>query len=226
MAPPNWKLSQHEDPSLLASGLSRLGTRCRMARGEQLSTPRAPWSGHSYGQSSQVDRVGQVSNDHAPWKTGRRRWEAAQLRPTPGDPAKPEAPRTRFVTPGLRGPGGPDRPSQRPSCVWFGHAERWGTTLLVTRDSPSIQGDVPGPDPARAPLTRRLPGGARLSGAAGGGLPCQPRSARRSAAAPASVTSLVHGWATPDGNRPGRSTVTGGTSFRRSLVPAWGDRTG
>ena len=72
-------------------------------------------------------------------------------------------------TPGLRGPGGPDRPSQRPSCVWFGHAERWGTTLLVTRDSPSIQGDVPGPDPARAPLTRRLPGGARLSGAAGGG---------------------------------------------------------
>ena len=37
-----------------------------------------------------------------------------------------------------------------------------------------------------------------MSGAAGGGLPCQPRSARRSAAAPASGTSLVHGWATPD----------------------------
>jgi len=96
-------------------------------------------------------------------------------------PLLPQSPRTRFVTPGLRGPGGPDRPSQRPSCVWFGHAERWGTTLLVTRDSPSIQGDVPGPDPARAPLTRRLPGGARLSGAAGGGstLPAKVRQAER-----------------------------------------------
>jgi hypothetical protein len=44
---------------------------------------------------------------------------------------------------------------------------------------------------ARAALARRLPGGARLSGAAGGGLPCQPRSARRSAAAPASGAGLV-----------------------------------
>jgi hypothetical protein len=40
--------------------------------------------------------------------------------------------------------------------------------------------------PPGLPLTRRSPRRARLSGAAGGGLPCQPRSARRSAAAPAS----------------------------------------
>jgi hypothetical protein len=42
----------------------------------------------------------------------------------------------------------------------------------LARDSPSIQGDVPGPDPARAPPSKAVAGGARLSGAAGGGLPC------------------------------------------------------
>jgi hypothetical protein len=56
--------------------------------------------------------------------------------------------------------------------VWFERAGRWGTTTPVTRDSPSIQGDVPGPDPARAPPSKAVAGGARLSGAAGGGLPC------------------------------------------------------
>jgi hypothetical protein len=55
---------------------------------------------------------------------------------------------------------------------WFEEEGRWGTTMPVTRDSPSIQGDVPGPDPARAPPTKAVAGGARLSGAAGGGLPC------------------------------------------------------
>ena len=56
--------------------------------------------------------------------------------------------------------------------------------MPVTRDSPSIQGDVPGPDPARAPPSKAVAGGVRLSGAAGGGLPCQARSAMRRAAAP------------------------------------------
>jgi hypothetical protein len=68
--------------------------------------------------------------------------------------------------------------------------------MPLTRDSPSIQGDVPGPDPARAPPSKAVAGGARLSGAAGGGLPCQARPATRSAAAPTSGRCLVHVWST------------------------------
>jgi hypothetical protein len=57
---------------------------------------------------------------------------------------------------------------------------RLGTTMPVTRGSPSIQGDVPGPDPARAPLARRLPGGLACRGAAGGSaLPGKVRDAAR-----------------------------------------------
>jgi hypothetical protein len=66
--------------------------------------------------------------------------------------------------------------------------------MPLTRDSPSIQGDVPGPDPARAPPSKAVAGGARLSGAAGGGLPCQARPAMRSAAAPGERACLVHVW--------------------------------
>ena len=65
----------------------------------------------------------------------------------------------------------PDRPRQRPSWVWFEHAGCWGTTMALVRDSPSIQGDVPGPDPARAPPNKAIaPAGLACRGAAGGGL--------------------------------------------------------
>ena len=57
------------------------------------------------------------------------------------------------------------RPGRAPR---FERTERWGTTMALARDSPSIQGDVPGPDPARAPPSKAAAGGARLSGAAGG----------------------------------------------------------
>jgi hypothetical protein len=58
--------------------------------------------------------------------------------------------------------------------------------MPVTRDSPSIQGDVLAQTPPGLPLTRRSPGGARLSGQpAGSALPGRVRDARR-AAAPAS----------------------------------------
>jgi hypothetical protein len=52
--------------------------------------------------------------------------------------------------------------------------------MPVTRDSPSIQGDVLAQTPPGLPLTRRLPGGARLSGQpAGVSLPAKVRQAER-----------------------------------------------
>jgi hypothetical protein len=63
--------------------------------------------------------------------------------------------------------------------------------MALARDSPSIQGDVPGPDPARAPPSKAAAGRVRLSGAAGGGLPCLGKVRHaRSAAAPASESCL------------------------------------
>jgi hypothetical protein len=70
----------------------------------------------------------------------------------------------------------PDRPRQRPSWVWFEHAGCWGTNLPQTRDSPPIQGDVPGPDPARAPPNKAI---------AQAGLAC--RGSRRGSPLPAKV---------------------------------------
>jgi hypothetical protein len=52
--------------------------------------------------------------------------------------------------------------------------------MPVTRDSPSIQGDVLAQTPPGLPLTRRSPGGARLSGQpAGSALPGRVRDAAR-----------------------------------------------
>src|SRR5215208_184798 len=59
--------------------------------------------------------------------------------------------------------------------------------MPVVRYSPSTQGDVPGPDPARAPPNKAIArAGLACRGQPAGGLPCQPRSATRSAAAPTS----------------------------------------
>ena len=83
----------------------------------------------------------------------------------------------------------------RQSSPWFERTERWGTTMALARDSPSIQGDVPGPDPARAPLARRLPGGFACRGQpAGSALPGKVRGAERHC--PASQSCVVHVWAT------------------------------
>jgi hypothetical protein len=46
----------------------------------------------------------------------------------------------------------------------FQEEGRLGTTMPVTRDSPSIQGDVPGPDPARAPPSKAVAGRGSLVG--------------------------------------------------------------
>src|SRR5215218_4779753 len=103
-------------------------------------------------------------------------------------------------------------PSRPPSCAWFENAGCWGTTMPVTRDSPSIQRDVPGPDPARAPPNKAIAQAGLLVGGSGGGLPCLARSAARSAAAPTGGAC----WSTfgPHAIGTERSlAVTTGTSF-------------
>jgi hypothetical protein len=65
-------------------------------------------------------------------------------------------PRTSLVTPGLSSLAGSSCPSQAAVWTWFEHAECWGITMPLTRDSPSTQGDVPGPDPARAPPNKAI----------------------------------------------------------------------
>jgi hypothetical protein len=115
----------------------------------------------------------------------------------------------------------PDRPRQRPSWVWFEQAGCWGTNLPLTRDSPPIQGDVPGPDPARAPPNKAI---------ARAGLACRGQSAG------VSLASQGPPGGAPLPRRAGRlwsmfgphpmgadryAAVTGGRSFRRSLVPSW-----
>jgi hypothetical protein len=89
-----------------------------------------------------------------------------------------------------------------PSCARFEHSGRWGTSMPVTRDSPSIQGDVPGPDPPRLPPNKAIAqAGLACRGQPAGVSLAQPRSAMRSAAAPTSGTCLVHVWATRHRNR-------------------------
>ena len=116
-----------------------------------------------------------------------------------------QPPRTNSMTPGASGlhipPPSCPAVQQPPSWAWFEQAGRWGATMPVTRDSPSIQGDVLAQTPPGLPLTRLSPRRGSLVGAAGGGLPCQPRSATRRAAAPTSGTCLVHVWATHHRNR-------------------------
>jgi hypothetical protein len=72
-------------------------------------------------------------------------------------------------------------------------------------------GDVPGPDPARAPLARRLPGGFACRGQQAGIY--LARSATRSAAAPTSEACLVHVWATCHRN----PAVASGTSLAQVI---------
>jgi hypothetical protein len=75
----------------------------------------------------------------------------------------------------------------RPSpCAWFEPTRDWGITMPLTRDSPSIQGDVPGPDPARAPPNKAIAqAGLACRGQPAGVYLASARSATRSAAASA-----------------------------------------
>src|SRR4029450_11228560 len=63
----------------------------------------------------------------------------------------------------------------------------------LVRDSPSIQGDVPGPDPARAPPNKAIArAGLACRGQPAGGSLASARSAARSAPAPPGGACLVH----------------------------------
>src|SRR5215218_2147008 len=85
--------------------------------------------------------------------------------------------------------------------------------MPVTRDSPSIQGDVPGPDPARAPPNKAIAqAGLACRGQPAGVSPCQPRS-RRGAPLP---PQAGHAWSTFGPHAIGAewfATVSSGTSF-------------
>jgi hypothetical protein len=86
-----------------------------------------------------------------------------------------------------------------PPCRWSGTARLYrGMSLAQTPPGLPLQGD--------------RPGGTRLSGAAGGGLPCQPRSATRSAAASGSERAWSMFGPHPSGAER-FATVASGTSF-------------
>ena len=59
--------------------------------------------------------------------------------------------------------------------------------MPLTGDSPSIQGDVPGPDPARAPPTKAVARRARLSGGSRWGSTLPRQGPRRGAPLPPRV---------------------------------------
>ena len=112
--------------------------------------------------------------------------------------------------------------SQPPSSVWFEHAQRWGTSMPLATDSPPIQGDVPGPDPARAPPNKAIvQAGLACRGQPAGVYLASQGPPRRSAAAPASGTCPVSVWATPEGTDRS-AAVASDTLIPRSLAPSWG----
>src|SRR5215218_7647442 len=85
-------------------------------------------------------------------------------------------------------------PSRPPSVRE--NAGCWGTTMPVTRDSPSIQGDVPGPDPARAPPNKAIAQAGLACRGQPAGVSLPAKVATRSAAAPTGGACLVHVWST------------------------------
>jgi hypothetical protein len=134
----------------------------------------------------------------------------------------PQPPRTSCSTPGVIGPAVPWRPRNPPSCAWFGQVGRSGTHA-GDQGQRLHRGMSLAQTPPGLPLTRRLPGGARLSGAAGGGLlasqgpPCGAPLPPRAG----------HAWSTFGPHAIGAervATVSSGTSLRRSHVRSWGNR--
>ena len=104
----------------------------------------------------------------------------------------------------------------------FEQVGRWGTTTPLTRDSPCIQGDVPGPDPARAPPSKAVARRGSLVGGSrrGSTLPAKVRPGG-APLPPASGTCPVSVWATPEGTDRS-AAVTSDTLIPRSLAPSWG----
>jgi hypothetical protein len=113
-----------------------------------------------------------------------------------------------------------------------------GTTMPVTRDSPSIQGDVPGPDPARAPPSKAIArAGLACRGQPAGVYLACARSANAGRRCPRERgvpgPRLVHTPSEPSGLqrsvvRPGRRCDPGEWTRvqnpDKDEVPSWGDR--
>jgi hypothetical protein len=83
----------------------------------------------------------------------------------------------------------------------------------VTRDSPSTQGDVPGPDPARAPPTKAMLRRGSLVGGSRRGSTL-PAKVRQAGAAVPGERCLVHVWSTCHRNRAVRA-ASSGASFEQ-----------
>jgi hypothetical protein len=95
--------------------------------------------------------------------------------------------------------------------------------MPVTRDSPSIQGDVPGPTPPGSPSNAVAGRGSLVGGAAGGGLPCQA-GPRGGAPLPRRVERA---WSTFGPHAIGTerfATVSSGPSFAQLAGPILGEQ--
>jgi hypothetical protein len=139
-----------------------------------------------------------------------------------GHRAFPRQPRQLSGAEAASNPTSPDAEHPAPTLIRasgrFQEEGPLGTTMPVTRDSPSIQGDVPGPDPARAPPNKAI---------AMAGLACRgsrrwsalPRQGPRCGAPlPPRAACLVHVWSTRHRSRAVRNglqwspAVSGGAS--------------
>jgi hypothetical protein len=103
------------------------------------------------------------------------------------------------------------------------YLRRWlrhGSTMQRPRGRVLLRGMSLAQTPPRAPPSKAVAGRVRLSGAAGGDLPCKVRDAERRA--PASEACLVHVWATCHRN----PAVASGTSFAQVIHAILRDQTG
>ena len=91
-------------------------------------------------------------------------------------PAVPKHPRANCACPN-RGAGA----ARGPFLVRGLNTQGAGDPMPVTRDSPSTQGDVPGPDPARAPPNKAI---------APAGLACRGQPAGASLSPPRTTNTL------------------------------------
>jgi hypothetical protein len=119
-------------------------------------------------------------------------------------------------------PTSPDAEHPAPDARASGRFQeegRLGITMLMTRDSPSIEGDVPGPDPARALPSKAVAGRGSLVGAAGGGLPCLRKVRYGGAPLPPraglSGPRLVHTPSEPSGSQRSPAVSSGGKPAAR-----------
>ena len=143
-------------------------------------------------------------------------WGRVRIPPPPAAAHQP-------LKTGVIGPAVPCRPRNPPSCAWFGQVGRSGIHA-GDQGQRLHRGMSLAQTPPGLPLTRRLPRRGSLVGGSRRGSPCQPRSAMRSAAAPASGTCPVHVWATRRSAADRYAAVPSGTLIRRSLAPSWENR--